>query len=75
MVFSYEEKVIIRYLRIKYKYGATTVVNDHSEFAWNVNDVKKLLKKIDETGDVTGKEGSGRLKSVRTEESIRRNDS
>ena len=33
MAFSYAEKVIVKYLRIKYKYGATArTVNDHSEY-------------------------------------------
>ena len=34
MVFSYEQKVIIKYLRIKYKHGATRIVNDHLEYEW-----------------------------------------
>ena len=51
MVFSYEEKVIIRYPWIKCKYGGTRIVNAHPQYEWNVNGVKKLLKKIDETGD------------------------
>ena len=42
MVFSYEEKVIIKYFRIKYKCGATRAVTDHPEYKWKVNDVKKL---------------------------------
>ena len=46
MVFSYEEKVIIKYLQIKYKHGATRVVNDHTGYEWNVNDLKELLKKV-----------------------------
>ena len=68
MVFSYEKKVIIRYLRTKCKYGATRIVNDHPEYEWNVNGVKKMLKKIDEIDHV---ESSGRPKSVCTEESIK----
>ena len=35
-----------------------------------MNGVEKLLKEIDETGDAAQKEGSGRLKSVLTEENI-----
>ena len=50
MVFSYEEKVIIKYLWIKDRDGATTIINDHPECEWKVNDVKKLLKKNDKTG-------------------------
>ena len=63
MVFSYEEKVIFKYLRIKYKYGATRIAHDRPEYEWNVNGVKKLLKKIDQTGV-----DFGRFKSVLTEE-------
>ena len=44
MVMSNEEKIIIKYLRIKYKYGATRFVIDQPEYEWNVNGVKKLLK-------------------------------
>ena len=68
--YSYEEKVIVKYRQIKYNYGSTRIGNDYSEYEWNVNGIKKLLKKIDETGDVARKEGSGRPKSVRTEENI-----
>ena len=71
MVFSYEKKVIIRYLRTKCKYGVTRIVNDHPEYEWNINGVKKLLKKIGEIDHVAGKESSGRPKSVCTEESIK----
>ena len=70
MVFSYEEKIIIKYLRQKYNYGPTRIVDDHPEYNWNVNGVKTLLKKIDETGDVQRKEGSGRPKTARTEENV-----
>ena len=68
MVFSYKEKAIIKYLQIKYKYDATAIVNEHPKYEWNVNGVKKLLKKIDETNDVAQKEGSGQ--SVCREEKI-----
>ena len=68
-MFSYEEKIIIELLK-KFKCGAKNIVNDHPEYELNVNGVKKLLKKIDETGDVTRKEGSGRSKSVRTEKTL-----
>ena len=64
MVFSYEDKVLNN------KYGATRTVNDHPGYKWNINGVKKLLKKIVKTGDIAWKEGSGGPKSVRTEENI-----
>ena len=52
MVSSYEEKVIIKYLRIKYKYGAARIVSNHPEQELNVNGVKELLNKIDGAGDI-----------------------
>ena len=72
MVFSYQKKLIIKQLWIKYKYGTTRIVNDHPEYDWNVNVVKKFLKTIDETGDVAWKRGFEQLvyKSVHTEENI-----
>ena len=55
MVSSYEEKVIIKYLRIKYKYGAARIVSNHPEQELNVNGVKELLNKIDGAGDIVWK--------------------
>ena len=46
-MFSYKVKVIIKDIWIKYKYGATRIVNDHPEYESNLNGVRKLLKKID----------------------------
>ena len=43
----------------------TRIANDYPEYEWNVNGVKKLLKKIEETGS-----DSGRSKSALTEENI-----
>ena len=71
MVFSYQDKVIIKYLQIKYKCSATKIVNDHPKHEWNMNGVKKLLKKFDRTCDVAWKEGCGWSKSVCTEENIK----
>ena len=53
MVFSYDGKVIIKYLREKYGHGPTRIIDDHPEYPhWNINGVKMLLKKIDETGEI-----------------------
>ena len=71
MVFSYKEKVIIKYLPTKYKFGATRIVNDHPEYESNVNGLKKLLKNIVETCVIARKEVSGRPKSVCTEENVK----
>ena len=44
------------------------MIIDHAEYESNENDVKKLLKEIDETGEVARKESSGLPKSVRFDE-------
>ena len=44
MVFSYEDKVIIKYIRTKFGHGARRIVTDHPEYDWNENGVKALLK-------------------------------
>ena len=53
---------------MKHKYDATRIVNDRPKYEWDMNGVKKLLKKINTTGDVAQKNVSGRHKSVLTEE-------
>ena len=70
MVFTYEHRVIIKYIRQKFGHGAKKIVKDHPEFDWNVWGVKTLLQKIDETGSIERKEGSGRPKTARTDENI-----
>ena len=67
---SEEDKIIIKYLRQKFGYGAKRIIKDHPEKNWGLRNVDYLLKKIDETGDVKRPEGSGRPKSSRTENNI-----
>ena len=67
---SEENKIIIKYLRQKFGYGAKRIIKDHPEKNWGLRNVGYLLKKIDQTGDVKRREGSGRPKSSRTENNI-----
>ena len=67
---SEENKIIIKYLRQKFGYGAKRIIKDHPEKKWGLRNVGYLLKKIDETGDVKRRERSGRPKSSRTENNI-----
>ena len=67
---SKEDKIIIKYLRQKFDYGAKRIIKDHLEKNWGLRNVGYLLKKIDETGDVKRREGSGRPKSSTTENNI-----
>ena len=64
-----EDKIIIKYLRQKFGYGAKRIIKDDSEKYWGLRNVGYLLKKVD-TGDVKRREGSGRPKSSRTENNI-----
>ena len=70
MKLSEEGKIIIKYLRQKFGYGAKKINKDHPEKNWGLRNVGYLLKKIDETGDIKMREGSGRPKSSRTENNI-----
>ena len=67
---SEEDKIIIKYLRQKFGYEAKSIIKDHPENNWGLRNVGYLLKKIDETGDVKRREGSGRPKSSRTENNL-----
>ena len=70
MTLSYEHRIIIQYVRNKFGHGVTRIVADHPEFDWNANTIKSFLQRINETGDVTRKEGLGRPRTARTEENI-----
>ena len=50
--------------------GQKESIRNHPEKNWGLRNVGYLLKKIDETGDVKRREGSGRPKSSRTENNI-----
>ena len=67
---SEEDKIIIKYLRQKFGYGSKRIIKDHPKKNWGLRNVGYLLEKIDETGDVKRRKGSGRLKSSRTENNI-----
>ena len=67
---SEQDKIIIKYLRQNFGCGAKRIIKDYPEKNWGLRNVGYLLKKIDETGDVKRREGSGRAKSSRTENNI-----
>ena len=67
---SEEDNISIKYLRQKFGYGAKQIIKDHPEKNWGLRNVGYLLKKIDETGDIKRREGSGRPKSRRIKSSI-----
>ena len=69
-VFSYEDKIVIKYLRQKFKHGAIKIVTDHPEKEWKTSAVNRLLKKIDQTGEIARKKGSGRPRTICTDQNI-----
>ena len=69
MPFTDEHKIIIKHYRQTYGWGYHKIFTHLGEGKnWNVNGVKTLVKKIDETGSHERVKGSGRPRSARTEE-------
>ena len=58
---SEEDKIIIKYLRQKFGYGAKRIIKDNPEKNWGFRNAGYLRKKINETDDVKRREGSGRM--------------
>ena len=67
---SEEHKIIIKHLRQKFGYGAKRISKNHHEKNSGLRNVGYLLKKLDESGHIKRREGSGRPKSSRTENNI-----
>jgi transposase len=71
MPFTDEDKIIIKYLRLKYGHGRKRILDDHPEKPeWTAGGIDHLLRKINTTHDVARKEGSGRPREMRTQENI-----
>lgn len=70
MAFSEEDKHIIKYLRQSKGYGSVRLWREFPQKNWTRGGVDKLLKKIDSLGVVSRLLGSGRPRSVRTDENI-----
>ena len=67
---SKADKIIIKYLRQKFGYGAKRIIKDHLEKIGVFVMWATCLKKTDKTGDVKRREGSGRPESSRTKNNI-----
>ena len=68
MPFTEEDKILIRHYRIQKGYGWKKNKKEFPEKPWTESGLKKLLRKIDKTGETNRKEGSGRPRNVNTEE-------
>src|ERR1051325_7620684 len=60
MAFTKEDKILIKVLRQEKGYGAKRFVKEFLNRSWSLSSLNKLLKKIDQTGTVDRKLGSGK---------------
>lgn len=70
MPFSAEDKILIKHYRLDKGFSARRILSEFPEKDWSLGGMNHLLKKIDETGSVERREGSGRPLTARTEENI-----
>jgi hypothetical protein len=70
MVFSQEDKILIKALHELKGYGARRIVSEFPTKKWIVRSVNRLLAKLRETGTVDRRKGSGRPRTARTTENI-----
>ena len=68
MVFSDEDKVLIKNLYLLKNYWPAKLMSEFPEKNWKRCGLENLLKKLRETGMTDRKKGSGRPRSARTEE-------
>jgi len=70
MPFTFEEKCFIKVLRQENKWGAKRICSEFRQKKWAFSSVNDLLRKIDRTGSVERKVGSGHPRSIRTQRNI-----
>src|SRR5213080_2716595 len=66
MVFTSDDCILIKALRIEKGYGAKRLLKEFPTKPWSLTAVKKLLVKIDTTSSVSRQVGSGRPLSACT---------
>ena len=69
-VLSYEDKVLIKNLHLSKGYGAQKLMSEFPDKNWKRSSLDKLLNKIQQTGMVQRKKGSGRPKTARTAQNV-----
>jgi transposase len=70
MVFSDEDKALIKHFYLIKGYGPLKLMSEFPEKNWKRGGLNKLLKKLRETGTAERRKGSGRPKSARTKENV-----
>ena len=66
MVFSEEDKNLVKFYRITRNLRARKIIKLFSEKHWTLSGVRYLIDKIDKTGSFARRIGSGRPRSGRT---------
>jgi hypothetical protein len=72
MVFTEEDKVAVKFLRENKRYGAKRLLAEFPPRQWSLGGLKKLIRKIDETGSIKRSTGAGRPRSARRNDNIER---
>ena len=70
MGFSKDDRVLIKELRVEKGYGARRLKKEFPNKNWSLAGLIRLIKNITITGSANRKPGSGRNRSVRTQENI-----
>ena len=65
MVFSDDDRVLIRELRISLGYSARRLLKEFPHKKWSLAALNRLIKNITVTGSARRKQGSGRPRNVR----------
>lgn len=70
-VLTNEDRILIKYLREKYHYGAKKIVKEFPDKNWYVGTIGKFLRHLrDNNGSITMKSGRGRKRTSRSENNI-----
>jgi hypothetical protein len=70
MGFTKEDKILIKVMRTEKGYSARKLLKEYPNRNWSLSSVNHLLKKIDSTGTVDRRPGSGRKRSTRTVDNV-----
>ena len=68
MVFSSEDKAIIKNDFVEKGWSSDRICQEHPSKNWNIVSVHRLLKRFEKDGSMDRQPGSGRLVTVTTEE-------
>ena len=70
MVFTAEDKILIKHLVLLKDYSSRRLIKEFPNNGWNKNGFDNLLRKTRAAESVDRKPGSGRPRSMRTSENI-----